>query len=121
MGLGVSTAEYCNFIFSLSIDNIFSLTLPIPSISNTLDTPSKEIFSTLGTQSHLEISESMFQRVSAEQLKILFSVRTFTKFLNLNSFFQLSLRWQFHLLHKLLEGRIFLLFFLTHEAMLSLI
>ena len=41
----------------------------MPSISKTLETPSRVISSTLGTQSHLEISDKMSQSVFAEQLK----------------------------------------------------
>ena len=49
----------------------------MPSISNVLETPSKEIFSTLGTQSHLETSERISQSSSAGQAKTFDSERTF--------------------------------------------
>ena len=51
----------------------------MPSISKTLETPSRVISSTLGTQSHLEISDKMSQRVFAEQLKTFDSDKTFIK------------------------------------------
>ena len=57
--------------------NIFSLTDPIPSISNIRQSPSRRISSIVGTQSHLLTSDKIFHKLSAEQLKIGSSLRVF--------------------------------------------